>query len=95
MCGTSKRRGLTPFFLSSRFPQFSHLAWVQTDRKSGGIGDIKYPLVSDITKTISQQFNVLIAGEVSSASALNPIRLDLPILCIRYFMLLNLELHAC
>lgn len=42
---------------------FSHLAWVQTERKSGGIGDIKYPLVSDITKTISQQFNVLIAGE--------------------------------
>lgn len=42
---------------------FSHLAWVQTERKSGGIGDIKYPLVSDITKSISQQFNVLIHGE--------------------------------
>lgn len=30
--------------------EFSHLAWIQTDRKSGGIGDIAYPLVSDIKK---------------------------------------------
>ena len=100
VCRTSKRSSLTPFFLSSLYPQFSHLAWVQTDRKSGGIGDIKYPLVSDITKSISQQFSVLIAGEVSSASALNSIRFDLPILCIRcHFTLLNLELaeqqHHC
>ena len=28
--------------------QFSHLAWIQTDRKSGGIGDINYPLVADL-----------------------------------------------
>ena len=30
--------------------EFSHLAWMQTDRKEGGIGDITYPLVSDIKK---------------------------------------------
>ncbi|KAL0736471.1 hypothetical protein Bca4012_012681 [Brassica carinata] len=35
---------------------FSHLAWVQTDRKSGGLGDLNYPLVSDITKSISKSF---------------------------------------
>ncbi|MFN4196373.1 MAG: peroxiredoxin, partial [Thermosynechococcus sp.] len=23
--------------------QFSHLAWIQTDRKAGGVGDLKYP----------------------------------------------------
>ncbi|KAK3283228.1 myb-like DNA-binding protein bas1 [Cymbomonas tetramitiformis] len=39
--------------------QFSHLAWVQTDRKSGGLGDLKYPLVSDLKKEISSAFDVL------------------------------------
>lgn len=44
--------------------QFSHLAWVQTDRKSGGLGDLKYPLVSDVTKSISKLFGVLIPDQV-------------------------------
>lgn len=39
--------------------QFSHLAWIQSDRKSGGIGDLNYPLVSDLKKTISEDYNVL------------------------------------
>lgn len=39
--------------------EFSHLAWIQTDRKAGGIGDIEYPLVSDIKKEISSAYNVL------------------------------------
>ncbi|CAH9082622.1 unnamed protein product [Cuscuta epithymum] len=39
---------------------FSHLAWVQTERKSGGLGDLKYPLISDMTKSISKSYNVLI-----------------------------------
>ncbi|MEB3164729.1 MAG: peroxiredoxin [Prochlorothrix sp.] len=39
--------------------EFSHLAWVQTDRKSGGLGDIAYPLVSDLKKEISKAYNVL------------------------------------
>ncbi|MBD2159486.1 MAG: peroxiredoxin [Limnothrix sp.] len=38
---------------------FSHLAWIQTDRKSGGVGDLSYPLVSDIKKEISTAYNVL------------------------------------
>ncbi|GFZ08913.1 2-cysteine peroxiredoxin B [Actinidia rufa] len=42
---------------------FSHLAWVQTDRKSGGLGDLKYPLVSDVTKSISKSYNVLIPDQ--------------------------------
>ncbi|XP_021766570.1 2-Cys peroxiredoxin BAS1, chloroplastic [Chenopodium quinoa] len=42
---------------------FSHLAWVQTDRKSGGLGDLNYPLVSDVTKSISKAFNVLIPDQ--------------------------------
>jgi peroxiredoxin (alkyl hydroperoxide reductase subunit C) len=39
--------------------EFSHLAWIQTDRKFGGVGDINYPLVSDIKKEISAAYNVL------------------------------------
>jgi peroxiredoxin (alkyl hydroperoxide reductase subunit C) len=38
---------------------FAHLAWIQTDRKMGGVGDINYPLVSDIKKEISALYNVL------------------------------------
>ena len=39
--------------------EFSHLAWIQSDRKSGGVGDLNYPLVSDIKKEISTAYNVL------------------------------------
>ncbi len=39
--------------------EFSHLAWIQTDRKLGGVGDLNYPLVSDIKKEISAAYNVL------------------------------------
>ncbi len=39
--------------------EFSHLAWIQSDRKSGGVGDLNYPLVSDIKKEISIAYNVL------------------------------------
>ncbi|PKI48257.1 hypothetical protein CRG98_031359 [Punica granatum] len=42
---------------------FSHLAWVQTDRKSGGLGDLKYPLISDVTKSISRSYGVLIPDQ--------------------------------
>lgn len=39
---------------------FSHLAWKNTARKDGGIGDIKYPLISDITKSIARDYGVLL-----------------------------------
>ncbi len=39
--------------------QFSHLAWIQTARQNGGLGDLNYPLVSDLTKSISKAYNVL------------------------------------
>jgi peroxiredoxin (alkyl hydroperoxide reductase subunit C) len=39
--------------------QFSHLAWIQTDRKNGGIGDIAYPLVADLKKDIARAYEVL------------------------------------
>jgi peroxiredoxin 2/4 len=39
--------------------EFAHLAWIQTDRKLGGVGDLNYPLVSDIKKDIGAAYNVL------------------------------------
>ena len=43
--------------------QFSHLAWIQTPRNQGGLGDINYPLVADLKKEISTAYNVLDRGE--------------------------------
>ncbi|MDP6419072.1 MAG: peroxiredoxin [Candidatus Krumholzibacteria bacterium] len=40
--------------------QFSHWAWKNTAVNDGGIGDIQYPLVADIHKTISRDYGVLI-----------------------------------
>lgn len=39
--------------------EFSHLAWIQTERKLGGVGDLNYPLVSDLKKEISTAYNIL------------------------------------
>nr|YP_010618713.1 2-Cys peroxiredoxin [Rhodomelopsis africana]WAX02726.1 2-Cys peroxiredoxin [Rhodomelopsis africana] len=39
--------------------EYCHLAWMQLDRESGGVGDLRYPLVSDLNKEISLSFNVL------------------------------------
>jgi len=44
--------------------KFSHWAWLNTDLKNGGIKGVKYPIVSDLSKTISENFDVL-AGEYS------------------------------
>lgn len=40
--------------------QFSHWAWKNTPVKEGGIGNIQYPLVSDLDKKISRQYGVLL-----------------------------------
>ena len=39
--------------------QFTHLAWKNTAVDNGGIGDIQYPLVADLKKTISSDYGVL------------------------------------
>ena len=38
---------------------FTHLAWKNTPRNKGGIGNIQYPLVSDLSKSICEQYGVL------------------------------------
>ena len=40
----------------------THWAWLNTERKNGGIKGVKYPIVSDLSKTIAENFDVL-AGE--------------------------------
>ena len=42
--------------------EFSHWAWLNTEKNNGGIKGVKFPLVSDLSKTISENFGVL-AGE--------------------------------
>jgi peroxiredoxin 2/4 len=42
--------------------KFSHWAWVNTPVNKGGIEGVKFPLVSDLTKTISMNFGVLAGG---------------------------------
>ena len=42
--------------------KFSHWAWLNTPKNDGGIQGVKFPLVSDLSKTISENYDVL-AGE--------------------------------
>ncbi|PQO34723.1 peroxiredoxin [Bremerella cremea] len=44
---------------------FSHLAWRQTPRSQGGIGEIKYPLVADLDKNIAKNYDVLLPGGIA------------------------------
>ena len=40
--------------------KFSHLAWINTPREQGGLGETRFPLVADVTKAIARKYNVLI-----------------------------------
>ncbi|PIR37570.1 MAG: alkyl hydroperoxide reductase [Alphaproteobacteria bacterium CG11_big_fil_rev_8_21_14_0_20_39_49] len=42
--------------------KFSHLAWKNTPVNNGGIGQVQFPIVSDLTKQISRNYDVLIEG---------------------------------
>ena len=42
--------------------QFSHWAWLNTEKNHGGIKGVKYPIVADLSKTIAENYGVL-AGE--------------------------------
>ncbi|XP_050293266.1 peroxiredoxin-4 [Anthonomus grandis grandis] len=37
---------------------FTHLAWINTPRKEGGLGSIKIPLLSDLSHSISKDYGV-------------------------------------
>lgn len=39
--------------------EFSHWKWLQTPQNEGGIKGVTYPIVSDLAKTISENYDVL------------------------------------
>jgi len=39
---------------------FSHLGWINTPRKQGGLGDMNIPVLSDYNKKISRDYGVLL-----------------------------------
>lgn len=44
---------------------FSHIAWKNTDINNGGIGQVQYPLVADLTKKIARDYDVLVNEAVA------------------------------
>ncbi|KAF0138523.1 MAG: peroxiredoxin (alkyl hydroperoxide reductase subunit C) [Rhodospirillaceae bacterium] len=45
--------------------QFTHLAWKNTPVEKGGLGNVQFPLVADLTKSIARSFGVLSDGAVA------------------------------
>ncbi|XP_073421932.1 peroxiredoxin-4 isoform X2 [Dendrobates tinctorius] len=43
--------------------QFTHLAWINTPRKQGGLGPMKIPLLSDLTHQISKDYGVYLEDQ--------------------------------
>jgi peroxiredoxin (alkyl hydroperoxide reductase subunit C) len=46
--------------------QFTHLAWKNTPRNKGGLGEIKYPLLADVLKEAAFNYNVLMDNGVAA-----------------------------
>lgn len=44
---------------------FTHLAWKNTPVDQGGIGQVQYPLVADLTKQIARDYDVLVNDSVA------------------------------
>ena len=44
---------------------YTHLAWKNTPREQGGIGQVQYPIVSDLDKNISNNYGILLPNGVA------------------------------
>ncbi|MBI72554.1 MAG: peroxidase [Candidatus Marinimicrobia bacterium] len=42
--------------------RWSHLAWKNTDVNKGGIGNVQYPILQDLDKSIARSFDVLVGS---------------------------------
>ena len=42
--------------------RWSHLAWKNTDVNKGGIGNVQYPLLQDLDKSIARNYDVLVGS---------------------------------
>ena len=45
--------------------EFSHLAWTQKPRNEGGLGEISYPLLADLTKQVARDYGCLLEDGVA------------------------------
>ncbi len=45
--------------------QYTHLAWKSTPLREGGLGDVQFPLVSDLKKDIARAYGVLLDEAVA------------------------------
>ena len=43
--------------------RWSHLAWKNTDINKGGIGNVQYPLLQDLDKSIARNYDVLVGAK--------------------------------
>jgi len=41
---------------------FSHIAWLETPKRVGGIQGVAYPILSDFNKTVAADYDVLLPG---------------------------------
>jgi peroxiredoxin 2/4 len=44
---------------------FTHLAWKNTPVEKGGLGNVQFPMVADLTKSIAREYGVLLPGGVA------------------------------
>jgi alkyl hydroperoxide reductase subunit AhpC len=44
---------------------FSHLAWTKQERKDGGLGEVKFPIIADLNKKVARDYEVLVGEEVA------------------------------
>lgn len=44
---------------------FTHFAWKETPVEKGGIGNVQFPMVADITKSIARDYDVLLNNAVA------------------------------
>ena len=44
---------------------YTHLAWRRTPKEEGGIGEIQFPLVSDMSREIARSYGVLFEDQVA------------------------------
>ena len=45
--------------------QFTHFAWKQTPVEKGGIGNVQFPLVADLSKEIARSYGVLLDAGIA------------------------------
>ena len=43
--------------------EYTHLAWINTPRKEGGLGPVSIPILSDLSRQISKDYGVLLENE--------------------------------